>query len=958
MPITTALSCLALLVVQTSETPSAPDSAPVLRPHVPIRLGDDARNAYDVPFFPGADYDPEVTTPAAVFGQPAGSRIASHGEVLRALQALEATSDRVVLGQYGTTYEGRPLVIALITSPENHARLEEAAAAARELHAGTLDADGWLARDLPAFAWMGYGIHGDETSATEAAAPFAYHLAAARGDEIERVLDRTVIVLDPCLNPDGRERIRSMVVQSSGFRANLDDGAMQRGRWPGGRGNHFLFDMNRDWMAGEAPETRARWQVLSRYPPMLFVDAHEMSGLDTFLFYPQADPRNRHLPKRLDFWQRALAEDAGRDFDRYGWGYYTREWADALYPGYSDAWGSLNGAIGMLYEQGRTIGAPLERDSGEVVSYRESVHGQLVASWANVRTFAETRDGIARDYAAHRARGATDLDGLDGDAFVVRPSGDVERDARFVRTLTLQGVRIERAEAAFEVPRGVDVLGNAFEARTFDAGTWVVRAEQPSGALVRTYLEFDPRLELGFLEEERARLERGQGSRVYDVSAWNLARQAGVDGAWVDLPDGLTLTPVDAVLEPRGPEPAALAGAYAWAAPAEDTRSVRFAAQAMELGVAVHVSDEPFAARVAAPGGGPAETVRFGRGSFLVRRHENVAPDVDARIAEAARTSGARVSPVLSGRSADGEGPDLGGQHFELLAAPRVALVTNDPVSPTEVGALWRAVDEELGLPVTLLDAQGWRRVDLDRYNVLVVPPGGGAFLDEQSGSIADWVEGGGTLVTVGSSAFALAVEDGELSGNRLRRDVLDELPRYAWRTSRERARTEVDLDALYGRGAAAPGAADDDAGDEADDAPGSGVDDEGADAADLDRWRRRFSPSGVILRGELDAESWITGGYAAAGELCVPFSGSRVLMSKTRPAVRLAPNDRVRLGGLLWPEARARVADSAWLTVETMGRGQVVSFAASPVYRGSWRGTQRLFLNAVVVGPGMVRGR
>jgi len=952
------LSVLLLAAAAAPSTSAVQDGdAPVLPAHAPIVFGDDAANGYVEPFFPGATYDPDVATPESILGQPAGSRIASHDEVLRILEALERTSDRVVLRRYGSTYEGRPLVAAIITSPGNHARLDDVAAAARGLRDTDLDAEEWLARGVPAIAWMGYGIHGDETSATEAAPSFAYHLAASQDASVVRALERVVVVLDPCLNPDGRERIRSMVVQGAGFRANLDDGAMQRGRWPGGRGNHYLFDMNRDWMAGEAPETRARWRILAELPPQLFVDAHEMGGMDTFLFYPQADPRNRHLPEQLDRWQRALAAGAAETFDRYGWGYYTREWADALYPGYSDAWGSLNGAVGMLYEQGRTIGAPLERESGEIVAYRESVHGQIAASFANLTTFSELRDGIVRDYAAHRARGSSDLTGLDGDAFVVRPSGDVERDARFIRALQLQTIRVEVAREPFEVAAGRDLLGAPLEDETFGEGTWIIRAAQPSGALVRTYLEFDPRLDEAFLNEERADIEQGRGSGIYDVSAWNLARQMGVDGAWVELPGDVSTRAAEPPTAPRGPVGGDLSGAYAWIADAPDTRSIRFAAQALEAGLQVHVSDEPFTATVRGEDG-EATTRTFQRGSFLLRRHENEAvEDVDGAVQDLAGSTGARVHAAVTGRAAGGEGPDLGGGHFDLLTEARAAIVTNSPVSPDDFGHLWRAVDEELGIPLTLLDAQGWRSVDLARYNVLIVPPGGGGFLREREASIADWVEDGGTLIAVGSSAHAIAREGSRLGSNRLRRDVLEDLDAYAWRTAKERASMSVSVDvgALYGDAPAPDGEGDDEREVDAEMKDPEGVDDD-ADPEALDEWRRRFSPAAVILRGELDPTSWLTAGCGDVPEMPVLFGGSFVLFSNVRPAVRLAAEGSVRLGGLLWPEARARVADSAWATVERVGRGQVVSFAASPVFRGSWRGTMRLFLNAVVVGPGSLR--
>ncbi|MEM6567571.1 MAG: M14 family zinc carboxypeptidase [Planctomycetota bacterium] len=945
---------------------SAAPQEPVLDSFSPIRFGDDPANTWAEPFVPGAKYDPAVTDPGDILGQPVGSRIASHDEVLRIFMALAATSDRVTVQEYGRTYEGRPLVTATITSPRNHARLAEIRETAQLLW-DPRDAGEALAAaipDQPGIAWMGYGIHGDETSATEASVPVAYHLAACTDADVAALLEDVVVVLDPCLNPDGRERILSMVVQSAGYRANLDNGAMQRGRWPGGRGNHYLFDMNRDWMAGEAPETRGRWARLLELPPQLFVDSHEMSGLDTFLFYPQTAPRNVNLPEQLFKWQGVMANDAARVFDRYGWGYYTREWADALYPGYSDAWGSLTGAIGLLYEQGRTIGAPLERESGEVVAYRESVHGQVAVSLANLASFARNKDEILRDYLAHRRR-SSDASAPMGDrAFLVAPTADVERDARFVRSMRGQGIEILRAREAFVARDVTSLLGEALEERSFPAGTWIVPAAQPQGALVRAYLELDPRLDGAFLQDERESIERDRGSKVYDVTAWNLAQQMGVDGAWALAPE-VAVDPAASVAAPAGPV-GDVRGAYAWVAHGGDTRSLRFAARAMELGLQVHVSDREFEAQVRGAGG-EARVQTYPRGSFLLRRHEN--PDeVDDLVVQAAEDARALVHGVSSGRAV-GDGPDLGGGHFLLLERPRVALLSNAPVSTDQLGHVWSLLDSDLNVPVTLIDAQAYRGVDLDEYNVLVLPPGAGSFVSERAASLKTWVRGGGVLVAIGSTAFALTDEELDLSGNRRRRDVLGDLDAYAWRTRKERGAytVRVDADALYGTGAndepespdaetateaANEGSTEGDRNaDASDDADG----DEAAEADAVDAWQRRFSPAGVILRGEIDPESWITSGVDRA-EIPVLFGGSSVLMPGTRPAVRLASADRLRLGGLLWPEARTRIADSAWLTVESLGSGVVVSFAANPVFRGSWRGTARFLGNAIVLGPGMTR--
>ena len=231
----------------------------------------------------------------------------------------------------------------------------------------------------------------------------------------------------------------------------------------------------------------------------------------------------------------------------------------------------------------------LERASGEVVAYRETVHGQAAVSLANLRTFAEHREEILRDYLAHRRAACEPVTTPGQGAYLVEPSADVEVDARLLRALLSQGIEVRRASKAFEASDVTGPLGDREATRRFPAGTWIVPAAQPQGAMVRAYLEFDPRLDAEFLQEERESIERGRGSKVYDVTAWCLGRQLGVKGHWASLPE-VESTPAEPLRAPAGP-PWEGDGAYAWVTDGADRRALRFAARAMELGLQVHVSD-------------------------------------------------------------------------------------------------------------------------------------------------------------------------------------------------------------------------------------------------------------------------------------------------------------------------------------------------------------------------------
>ena len=930
-----------------------------------IRFGDAEQHAYEVDFFPGARHDPAIPTPDSFLGQQHGSRIARHDEVLGAFRAWAEASERMTLTTFGKTHEGRELVLAVVTSPANHGRIDEIrgniARLADPRGLGGADGDA-IVESSPAIAWMGYSIHGDELSGTDASMAVAYHLIASQDEDVAQLLDELVILIDPCLNPDGRERILGMVEQSAGYTPNLDYASMHRGHWPYGRGNHYLFDMNRDWMAGTQPETRARWRAALSWNPQLFVDAHEMGSLDTFLFYPQAEPHNPELAASLFRWQSIFGDEAGAAFDAQGWGYYTREWADAWGPFYSDAWGSLTGAIGILYEQASTYGSQLRRASGELLTYREAVHHQVTASFANLNSLRAHRREILADYLANkRSNVAAETEGND-QWLAVRYDGNLDRMGELLGILAGQGIEYDFIAREREMRGARGARGGAEDTLSLPKWTLVARARQPQRQLLRAFFEFDPRMGEAILKKEREELERRNSSKMYDLTAWSLPHAFDLDAWWGTIPE---LDPTsDFVPAPgdggpdwmlsRGPideNGVADGDVYGWVIDGQADSAVVFAAQAMESWLQLHASDRDF----------QVGERSFARGSLLIRRgeQEGGVAGLEQRIARAAQRAGATAVRIASGR-APGEGPDLGGGHFQLLARPRVAVVANAPVSTGSYGHLWHHLDTRLGVPFSIIDAHGLSRADLRRYNVLILPPGGlGSILRSMRDELDGWMRAGGTLVATGGTASSLTSGGLGLSSVTLRRDALEELDVYERAVARERASRRVEIDpALIWGGQPAPvegegGAETEESEESEEDKEEPEADGDEAPLAERDAWMRRFSPSGANLLAETDPEHWLTIG---CGErLPVMASGSSVFLTKSVDTpVRFVSAPELRLGGLLWPEARERIADSAYLTRERRGNGQLILFAGEPTFRGYHLATGRLFSNAVIYGPGL----
>jgi hypothetical protein len=904
---------------------------------VPTELND----AQD--YFPPGEKDPKVAAPASVLQVEVGRRPAHHEEVARLWREWARTSPRVRLEVTGRTHEGRELLAGVVTSEKNMARLDEILAGLHQL-ADPRKLSQTQATDLvehsPAVAWMAYSIHGDEMSGVDAGLALAYQLIADQGAETKALLDDLVVVFDPMQNPDGRERFLAMLESSASTVLDLSDEGLTRGHWPYGRGNHYLFDMNRDWMSGVAPETRARWAAVLKYVPQLFVDAHEMGSSDTFLFYPQSPPRHPDFPATLDKWHRTFADEGARAFDEHGWSYYSREWADGLGPFYSDSWGSLNGAIGILYEQARYAGTAVRRDTGEIATYRDAVRHQLVSSLSNLRSLKTHRKEVLADYLANRRENCDASSAERKRSFIVRAGAQPARERWLIENLLAQGIEVYRTQENAKASDDVDALGAKNDSRDVPAGSWLVPAAQPQGALVRAFLNFDPRLEKTVLALERKELETKGTTKMYDVTAWNLGQALGLDCSWgeVSLGKAQRVSQLDAA--PVGVIAAADSAAhvYGWAVDANDDSAVRFAARALAAGLAVEASDEAFT----------AAGHKFARGSLLVRAHENPTK-TRADVERAAHDGGAQAFALTTARSPD-ESADLGGQHFRALSLPHVAIAGGAPASSDGFGHVWHLIDRELGLPATLLDGAELAGTDLRRFDVLVLPPGG-FDLNAAADDLKAWVRSGGTLIAIEDSALAACTAELGLSQVRERRKVLADLAIYeeAARREDDARKIEIDEAKVYGDAQPAP------------EAPSGAAEKkskpETPSKEELERsddFNRRFAPSGAVLRARTDPDAWITAG--AASEVPVFYSGSQVLLAKppVRTAVRLAPADQLRLSGLVWPEARDRLSRAAWLTVERVGRGQVILFATQPNFRSFWQGGARFLANAVVLGPGL----
>lgn len=852
--------------------------------------------------WPGTSYDPAIPRLTAVVGHDSGDEITSPEGIALYLRELHrAAPDRTRLVEYARSWEGRPLHLLVIGAPERIAALDAVKADLarladpRGLAAGEVDA---LVARLPVVTWLVHAVHGNEISSPDAALALAHHLLAARGDaDVDLVRRESLVLIDPLQNPDGRARFLHQNLLGRAATPDPEPAAAEHDEpWPGGRSNHYLFDMNRDWFALTQPESRGRVALALEWFPQVVVDLHEMGGNSTYFFVPPAPPANPHLSAGQQKWHDVIGRAIGARLDAMGVPYFTREVYDAFYPGYGESWPFFQGAIGATFEQASARGLVWRRDDESLLTFRQGVLQHATAALVTARTAAANREAILRDW--HGYRRAAVADGERGPVrdYLLVPGADPSRAERLARLLAAQGVEVRRASEPVK-------LG----AQTLPAGTYVVSAAQPAGRLVRNLLDERIEMDAAFVAEQERRRREHQPDQIYDVTAWNLPMLFDVE----------CVTSATAVAARSETVSAAAPARTAALAPAQVGYLVPWGAaaaaavnEALSDGLVARVAGEPFtlAGR------------RYEAGAVLFRTAQNP-PELAAKLGASAARHGAEVVAIDS--TWVDSGISLGSNWMRPLVAPRVLLAWDRPASSLSAGWTRYLLERRYGLRVTAVRTASLARVDLARYDALVLPSGNYAELlgEEARRKLADWVRAGGTLVTVGeASRWAAAGGAGLLATATEWKGGAPET-KDGEKTKPEAREADAAFD--YER------------------------------AIQPDRERPDHT-SGALVRVELDRTHWLAAGLD--GEIAAMVEGDRIFtpirLDSGRNAGVYAARERLVASGLVWPEVADQLARKAFLIHQPMGAGHLVAFAEDPSFRGYAEATGLLLANAVLLGP------
>ncbi len=803
-------------------------------------------------------FNPDIPSPEQFLEYPIGSQHTRHDMIVAYFYKLAELSDRASIEVYGKTHEGRKLVMLTIANPSNLQNLE----AIKAQHLRFVDPTDSPTNygDVPIFINLGYNVHGNEPSSSEAALLTAYTLVASTGNEVTNYLNNAVVFIDPTINPDGRDRHTQWANQYKADPLVSDPmDAEHFEAWPRGRTNHYWFDLNRDWFLAINPESRGKLTWYHQWYPNVVTDFHEMGTNSNYFFEPMKPngSLNPIMPKEnYEDLNNLFATYYEEALNSIGSFYFTKEAFDGTYPGYGSSYPDLQGGLALLFEQASSRGHVQDTDYGPI-TFPFTIRNQYTSSIATVKAAVENKAQL-REYQQDFFKSANSSALQGGPAgYRFGDDFDANRVKAFIDKLLMHKIKVYRD-------------GNGF----------VVPTKQPQQRMVQSIFET---------------YSAYRDSVYYDASAWSLANFYNINYASaksVNTGNEVTST-ANMVSTQDVPQ-----SSYAYVMDWDDYNAPAALYHLQKNGVVVASAFKPFG--IATHKGDKA----FNYGSIMipVSKQKLSSEQVYTFIKEAEAAFQVPIYAVNTGYSSSGI--DLGSNNFRTLATPKAALLIGDGVNSYEAGEVWHLLDTRVKMPITKLQLRTFGFADLDKYNTIVMVSGGYGALDSiQQVKLKQWAEKGNTLITIaGGTRWAVQ--------NKLVSEKFTKKPKDSTKTVERKPY----VDAGENRGATQVG--------------------------------------GIILEVDLDLTHPLAFGYRDQS-LPVYKNNEVFLMPSKSPyntVAKYTPNPRID-GYISKENLDHMVIPSASLLVSSMGRGRAVLFTDNPNFRGSWYGTNRLFLNALFLG-------
>jgi hypothetical protein len=688
----------------------------------------------------------QLRSPEDFLGYKVGTRFTPHWKILDYFNQVAANMPSMVkLQQYGKTNEDRPLVVTFISSPENIKNLEQIRLNNIRLADLAKDNMAPVEENAPAIVWLSYNVHGNEASSSEAAMLTLYALVDPSNNQTKEWLKNTVVVIDPCINPDGRDRYVNWYNSIAG--KVPDPRLMAREHdepWPGGRTNHYNFDLNRDWAWQVQVESQQRIKLYNQWLPQIHVDYHEQD-IDAPYYFAPAAPSYHDV---ITPWQRNFQVTIGKNhakyFDSNNWLYFTKEVFDLFYPSYGDTYPMFNGAIGMTYEQagGPAGGLSALEDQGDTLTLTDRVLHHYTTGLSTIETASQNARKLIKEFRKYFNDAASNGVGEYKSYIIKKGSMDAQRLTALLSLLDRNGISYSAATPGSG--RGYHYTTGKEESLAISAEDVLISSVQPKGALVKALMEPNSHLE---------------DSVTYDITAWSLPYVYGLDAFALKE----NLRPSDAVPKPGNTAPAKTDFGYVirW----EGMQSVRVVTALLNKGVLLRYAQEPF----------DVNGQSFNRGSVIVLKNGNgkFGAGLWDIVLQACSNEQVKAEAISTGFV--DKGYDLGSSRVHSLKAPRVVLATGQGVDPSAAGEVWHFFEQQINYPVTLVNAGDLSSVDWNAIDVLIMPDGNNySFLNDKANvdKLKDWISKGGRLIAMRKAIAQLAKAE---IGIRLKKNDTDD---------------------------------------------------------------------------------------------------------------------------------------------------------------------------------------
>ncbi|HKK75857.1 MAG TPA: M14 family metallopeptidase [Saprospiraceae bacterium] len=841
-------------------------------------------------------FDRNLDSPEDFLGYKLGAHMTEYERVTQYFNYLAEASPKVQLNQYGETYEGRPLINLVITSEENMGRLDEL----QERHLELLDADAARAEEIisndPVFTSFSYNIHGNEFSSTEAAMQVAYHLAAAENTEMQQVLDKSVIIMYVCINPDGRNRYaywyNSMARLKTPGKEPRD--LEHYAPWPNGRTNHYWFDLNRDWIWGVHPESRGQVAEYQKWMPQVHVDYHEQGYNSNYFTMPGTTPRNKLLPDTYEAWTDTFGMANVKAFNEHKLNYFTRTSFDFFYPAYGSSYPSVMGGIGMLTEQGGIGGGrAVETNDGYILTLRQRIFDHYTTSLATIQKSAERREALLR-YSYQAWQPQTDKSGTKAYCFL--PDDIYTTDV--VNILLRNGVEVARTTADARINNAIDYRSGKAVNTLLPKGSYVVSTDQPRHLLVTSLMERNLAIE---------------DSVMYDMATWAAPLAYNLQAFQLKSTFSGATEPLSSPVELNyGLE--AVEDTYAYVIDWNQRQAPKALAKLWQKGYRVRSAEEAFTDQ-------EGRSYEPGALIVLVGRNLDKADQLSTDMQDITESTKVQIQAYQSGRMK--MGMDLASSKNRPIKQPRVAMLIEPPFNTYTSGQLYFLFDQETELPVERIRASILRQTalpkfgsrygyaDLQDYDVLVLPGGGSGlgqmFKKEQLAELKDWVQRGGVIVaTEGAAEFFTKKASGftEVEMKSSTKDSSDQVKYLAYE----------DREDYFGK--------------------------------------KRIP--GTALNAQIDATHPLAFGVDEQ-VYTLKFGADAIKPNADFQTVGFYHKnvDELAVAGYASKENLEHLAGGSFAGVMEMGQGKVVFLLDNTQYRMFWRGPSRMMQNAVMLLPG-----